>query len=401
MNTNLKNISLSVLSVAALMSCDSNDDEITRVNTEAPTTYAFTRNSASTVNFSGQTTRIEMSEQVLDALKDNTLTEAIIDNKFAHVQGSNDFNDPALNASDKSVRSKVAASLDYYGSNSTEAAAIKADFDGYIAGQVNEVFPAWNTTASKGVAGNLQQAGGGTIRYINADGLEYNQAFAKGLLGGLMTDQMLNNYLSQQVLDEGDNRLNNDNQVLESGKNYTTMEHKWDEAYGYLYGAEPNPATPILDQDSFLGEYLDRVESDSDFTGIAATIYDAFKLGRAAIVAGDYDLRDQQAEIIKENISKIPAVRAVFYLQNGKGNLDSDNARAFHAFSEAYGFVYSLQFTRKPNSNQPYFTRAEVQTILDQLTENDGFWDVTDDTLDTICETISSRFGFTVEQAAG
>ena len=42
-----------------------------------------------------------------------------------------------------------------------------------------------------------------------------------------------------------------------------------------------------------------------DSPGIANTIYDAFKLGRAAIVAGDYIIRDEQAAIIMENLDKI------------------------------------------------------------------------------------------------
>ena len=40
----------------------------------------------------------------------------------------------------------------------------------------------------------------------NAGGLEYNQLVNKGLIGALMVDQMLNNYLSAAVLDEADNR---------------------------------------------------------------------------------------------------------------------------------------------------------------------------------------------------
>ncbi len=52
-----------------------------------------------------------------------------------------------------------------------------------------------------------------------------------------MTDQILNNYLSPAVLDAGDNVTKNDNDILADGKDYTTMEHKWDEAFGYLYGA--------------------------------------------------------------------------------------------------------------------------------------------------------------------
>ena len=38
------------------------------------------------------------------------------------------------------------------------------------------------------------------------------------------------------------------------------MEHKWDEAFGYLYGAEEDETAPVLGVDSFLNKYLDKVE---------------------------------------------------------------------------------------------------------------------------------------------
>lgn len=391
---------LSIVAVAAILftSCSNDDDNSNPI--ETPATYAFSRNNASTVDFSGQTTRIAMADALVNALKDNTKTQAQLDGMFAHAQGNADFTDANLNASDKNVRSKTAASTDFFASNTTDANAIKADFDGWIASQVTNVFPKWNTVATAGNAGQLQQSGGGTIRYINAKGLEYNQALAKGLIGALMLDQILNNYLSPAVLDAGTNVADNNNGVLESGKSYTSMEHKWDEAYGYLYGSEVDPAVPVLDADQFLSEYIERVSADSDFATIDDDVYNAFKLGRAAIVAKNYKVRDAQAEIIKENLSKIPAVRGVFYLQASKANLGIDNARAFHALSEAYGFIYSLQFTRKPNSTQPYVTKTEVEGYLAQLMAGNGFWDVTATTIDNISNAIAAKFGFTTAQAA-
>lgn len=391
---------LSIVAVAAILftSCSNDDDNSNPI--ETPATYAFSRNNASTVDFSGQTTRIAMADALVNALKDNTKTQAQLDGMFAHAQGNADFTDANLNASDKNVRSKTAASTDFFASNTTDANAIKADFDGWIASQVTNVFPKWNTVATAGNAGQLQQSGGGTIRYINAKGLEYNQALAKGLIGALMLDQILNNYLSPAVLDAGTNVADNNNGVLESGKSYTSMEHKWDEAYGYLYGSEVDPAVPVLDADQFLSEYIERVSADSDFATIDDDVYNAFKLGRAAIVAKNYKVRDAQAEIIKENLSKIPAVRGVFYLQASKANLGIDNARAFHALSEAYGFIYSLQFTRKPNSTQPYVTKTEVEGYLAQLMAGNGFWDITATTIDNISNAIAAKFGFTTAQAA-
>lgn len=396
----MKKIVFSLFVVSALFQSCSSDDDGGSSQLQAPATYTFLRDGNSSVSYSGQTTRILMAEEVVSGLKVETNTEATLDAMFAHVEGVSDFTDADLNASDKSVRSKVAASTDFFSANTTQANEIKADFDGWIASQVNDVFPNWNTTASAGVAGALQQAGGGTTRYLNEKGLEYNQAFAKGLIGGLMIDQILNNYLSPAVLDAGTNIADNDSEVLEEGKTYTSMEHKWDEAFGYLYGSEADAANPVLDVDQFLSEYLDRVEADEDFTGIATKIYNAFKLGRAAIVANDYTVRDAQANIIKENISVIPAVRAVYYLQSGKNKLGVDNASAFHGLSEAYGFIYSLQFTRQPNSTLPYLTKTEVDEYLAELMEGNGFWDVTAETLDTISDEISAKFGFTTAEAA-
>ena len=79
----------------------------------------------------------------------------------------------------------------------------------------------------------------------------------------------------------------------------------------------------------------------------------------------------------------------------------TDKAVAFHDLSEGYGFIYSLQFTRKPEGIAPYFTNSEVEVILGKLLEGDGFWDVTAETLDELSQEIASEFSFTVEQAAG
>jgi hypothetical protein len=73
-----------------------------------------------------------------------------------------------------------------------------------------------------------------------------------------------------------------------------------------------------------LFKYLGRVDSDPDFAGIAEETFDAFKLGRAAIVAGDYDVRDEQIAILRENISEVIGIRAVYYLQAGKRALEDE-----------------------------------------------------------------------------
>ena len=183
------------------------------------------------------------------------------------------------------------------------------------------------------------------------------------------------------------------------------MEHKWDEAYGYLYGTSANPENPNLtigEDDKFLNEYVGRVNDDPDFSTIAAEIFDAFKLGRAAIVAKNYEVRDAQIAIIREKISEVIAVRGIYYLQAGKNKIAEGNREgAFHALSEAYGFVYSLRFTRMSDNNTPLFTKTEVDTLLNMLmnSSDNGFWDITPETLDTVSEAMAAKFDFTVAQA--
>ncbi|NND88350.1 MAG: DUF4856 domain-containing protein, partial [Flavobacteriaceae bacterium] len=211
-------------------SCSSDDDNVGEpLTVTAPATYSFERNDQSTVSFSGQTTRIAMASELVSAFNDfDNSTEASLLNMYAHEAGANDFSDPALNASGKNIRSKTAASRDYFNTNSSESLQIKETFEGYISSHLNELYPNRNTLATAGQAGQI--ADGESVRYVLSNGLEMNQVFAKGLIGALMTDQMLNNYLGMAVLDEGTNRSDNDNDIVVEGESYTMMEHKWDEA---------------------------------------------------------------------------------------------------------------------------------------------------------------------------
>jgi hypothetical protein len=303
------------------------------------------------------------------------------------------------------MRSKTAASIDFFSSNATDQALIRADFDGYLASQVDEVFPNWGVTATPGVAGQIPD--GSSTRYVSAQGLEYNQLWTKGLIGAMVTDQALNGYLSSAVLDAGSNTEDNDSGTVAEGKTYTTMEHKWDEAYGYVYGLNADAADPNADlgADSFLNKYILRVEGDDDFAGIADEIFQAFKLGRAAIVAKQYDVRNAQADIIRLKVSEIIGIRSVYYLQTAKSSIDQESpdfGGAFHDISEGYGFIYSLQFTRKPNSTDPYFTKAEVDAFLVDLMDDgpNGLWDVELSTLENMATAIAVRFEFTLEAAS-
>ncbi len=387
-----------------LVSCTSDDAPTPGGNEiEIPVNYTFERDNSSTVSYDGQTARLQMTSELTSNFTDfDNASEELLLNMFAN---ENDpFSNASLNESSKSVKSKVAASKLYFSTNNVESAEIRADFDNWIRVQMNEVASSRDQLAEAGQAGQI--ADGNAVRYVDSKGMEMDQAFAKSLIGGLVVDQMLNNYLSSVVLDEGDNRTNNDQKIVEEGKVYTTMEHKWDEAYGYLYGdpsiPSENPNAALGDnEDGLLFKYLGRVEGDEDFAGIAEETFEAFKTGRAAIVAGDYQTRDEQVAIIRENISEIIGIRAVYYMQAGKNALAAnDFGGAFHDLSEGFGFIYSLRFTNKPGTNMPYLSKEKVDMFKEQLLAGNGFWDVTPETLDSISEEIAAAFDFSVAEAA-
>ncbi|ESU25266.1 hypothetical protein FEDK69T_00310 [Flavobacterium enshiense DK69] len=405
-----KNVLLASLPVAALFSVScSNDDNNTSqeqvFNYTVPTTYAFERSGESTVDYAGQTNRVLMLDEMGTEIKNKAAAGTVLDAaKLSDMYNNvnSQFSNVALNtATDKQLKNKTAASRDFFvnfngGATIAEQTAVRnlfqAQFDNAAAASGGEV-------AAAGVAGTYID--GNSKRLFAANGLEPQQVLLKGMMGACFMDQIVNNYLSKNVLDEGSNRENNTNKVLEEGKNYTKMEHLWDEAYGYIYGGDDLTGTsPVL---KFWSSYIKQVDDDSDFGSLREDIELAFRKGRAAITAGDYATRDTQIAIIKKKIALVPAVRAVFYLKEGKGKLATDSgAKAFHALSEGYGFIMSLRYTNRPGTNSPYMTKAEVDAILSGLTAGtNGLWDVDylNDHIDGWAEQIATRFGFTVAQA--
>ena len=380
-----------------LLSCSSDDNGSTTDSVTVPETYEFNRNNQTTVDFSGQSNRILMLTEMGNYIKNqgvagNLVDVTVLSNMYANE--NNPFSTTEMNTSGKELKDKTAASKDYFvyfggGGSTLEQAEVRTFFESQF---TDPNAASQGNNASANVAGKYQD--GTSIRLFAANGLEPQQVLLKGLMGACFMDQIVNNYLSTTVLDEANNKINNSNKVLESGKNYTKMEHLWDEAYGYIYGAGGG---------KFWDSYINQVNADADFNTVKAEIELAFRKGRAAIVANNYTVRDEQIAIIKTKLALVPAVRAVFYLKEGKAKLITDNgAKAFHALSEAYGFIMALRYTNNPTTNAPYFSKAEVDSILSDLTAGtNGLWDVDylNTKLDELATTIATRFSFTVAQA--
>ena len=386
-----------------LASCSDDTDNPSDITYEIPSSYTFSRNGMTTVEYDGQTARLKMLDEMggkfTTAATEATLLDAgELSNMYSNTNSP--FSSTELNSSGKNTKSKTAASSDYFssflgGGSSIEKAAVQAMFESQF--QIGAEASQGNA-ASAGVAGSYLD--GSKMRLFAANGLEPQQILLKGMMGAMMMDQVSNHYLSTLKLDGGSNVLENTNKVLSADGNFTTMEHYWDEGYGYVYGAD-NATT---NSKKFWSSYIEQVNADADFNTVSNDVNLAFRKGRAAIVANDYTTRNQQIAVIQKKLALVAAVRAVYYLQEGKAKLVEDNgAKAFHALSEGYGFIMSLRYTRQPGTDNPYFSKTEVDTMLATLVSGEnGLWDI--DTLspklDAIATQIASKFGFTVAQAA-
>ena len=369
-------ISLAVLS-SLFVSCDNESNVNIEKQVEVPDTYVFTRGGESTVSYVGQTTRLEMTASLMEKLNTENVSSSSLLSMFNEGTG---FSDAALNSSGKKLGNKTAA----YGD-----ASVQPKIEGFLTEYAEDVSTNFNIDAVAGVAGSHTGNAGRTVR-INGKGMELNQVFAKSLIGALVMDQVAHGYLSASKIGDA---VDNDATALGAGE-YTPMEHHFDEGFGYVYGQEADiteAATPA-GSGVLYAKYLKKVNI-SEEVGLATEIYDAFKKGRAAIVANDSELRDAQAEIIKIKMSRVILHKAAYYLRGAaeaKAASSIDYADYFHGLSEGYGFVLSLQFTYDQNGIS-YFSHAEVNTMLSTLEAGNGFWDRTPAELNEIAEQIEAK----------
>ena len=318
-----------------------------------------------TVDFSGQTTRINMLKEMDAHMKAGTSADIDATKLINMFRNQNTpFTSADLNAAtDKVISSKTAQSF-----SATEADAERQRFIGYF-NELERISKMKGQTAAQGKAGVL-----GTNRLVDEKGFEYSQFVQKGLIGAMMLDQIANIYL-------GTDKQSADNTTPNEGKNYTAMEHHWDEAYGYLTS---NDTYPIKGSESFLGEYA---RQGASVGGGADNLYLAFLKGRAAIVNNDLTTRDEQIAYIRTELEKAVAAVAISYLN--KTNSATDDASRFHALSEGVGFIYSLRFAHNAKIN-----RTKSEELLNILMGKAyGFWSLTPADINNVRDQVATTFG--------
>jgi len=329
-------------------SCD--DSDTIDTNISIPGTYNFERNGISSVDYSGQTARLDMlavmKAYLLEADGGSQIDASKLNDMFENT--NNVFASAELNNSGKQIKSKTfAPDLDVkYFENAFDAVAIAS-----VAG-------ANGTMATKGQAGLITRSNGKTI-LVDERGMEFTQTIEKGLMGSLALNQIFNVYLTED-------RIGNDvNNEVENG-GFTEMEHHWDEAFGYF--GVPTDFPGNTDGVRFWGNYSNGRDA---LIGTNSKIMDAFLAGRTAIVNKDYTQRDIQTEILYEQLELVAAATTVHYLNDALTAFSSgETGDAFHVLSEAWEFARALRMSPKKR-----ISLDQIDAFLEKL--GDDFWDIT------------------------
>ncbi len=357
-----------------MVSCGDDDSpEVTKI--EVPTSYVFERNGSSTVDYSGQTDRLNMLSEMKAYINKGDKGEAVEATKLVDMFANTNapFASADLNSSTKKLEDKTFAS---------EVQKMKDLFTAAQAASEDVVANA--TIATEGTSGRLQR--GTTANYIlvNEKGWEFTQFVEKGLMGATIYSQIFNSYLTDSKVGDGV-----ENEALVDGKNYTEMEHHWDEAFGYFGVPVDFPAgEPVLEDSErrFWANYTNSVDA---LLGTNSLLMDAYLKGRTAIVNKEYEIKNEQREIIYGGHELVAAAVAVHYINEAIGNFnDGDTGNAFHHLSEGYQFVKALQY-----SPLKQITQAQLDEILNENFGTGGnFWDATIEGLNAAKATLVSVY---------
>jgi len=171
------------------------------------------------------------------------------------------------------------------------------------------------------------------------------------------------------------------------GKNYTAMEHHWDEAFGY-YGAPTD--FPRNDQDKYWAKYAGpALDTSPEQLDIYGALKEAFLTGRAAIAAGEMAIKNEQIDALYKQLELMVAATSLHYINNAKADLSAnDMGSLFHDLSEGYNFVMALKYHPEKKISQ-----ADINSILNTDFGTDGdFWTVSVSSLNNAIDKIITAY---------
>ncbi len=351
-----------IASVLIWSSCTEDDDANPKL--DIPQSYEFERNGASSVDYSGQIARLDMLAElkayIATANDSMALDAQILLDMFANE--NNPFDEAALNESGKRLEDKTFLTDVNYYKNVLNSAATASQAV---------------TEASEGTAGLIARSATRVI-LVNEKGHEYTQIVEKGLMGATFLNQIYNAYLT-----DAKTGADIDNVTIVEGKNYTTLEHHFDEAFGY-WGV--NVDFDPQGENRFLGNYTLGREG---FTEAADALRAAFLTGRTAIVNSDFETLDAQKDIIYEQFEIAVAATVIHYINESITDLNNaEIGNLFHHASEGYGFALGLKYN-------PYkmITDTQYDDLVNSGFGTDGnFWDMSVESLNNAKNILISAY---------
>ena len=312
-----------------------------------PSTYSFTDgNGNSTVSYSGQIDRLNQLVEMIAYAEtgiSTTISSQTLNDMFSN------SNNPFSFVSTKQLKDKC------FGPD-------VALIEGLFVTMANASLTS-SQTASAGQAGTLTS---GTSTYLfDENGFDCAEMIEKSIMGAVFMNQALNVYFGTDKMNVGNTSAVN----ASAGEYYTTMEHHWDEAFGY-FGVPTDFPTAVGTH--FWGKYC---LSQNPTLGCNALMMNNFLKGRAAISNKEYTDRDQAIGTIRKTWENISASQSIDYLNKAISYYGTDNAKYLHVLTEAYAFSFNLRYspleTRRMNNTEHTALMSQFGTNLWNLTLQD------------------------------
>ena len=433
----LKSITL-LSAVSLVAACGSDSDEKAPV-VNAPDTYNYPSqiDGEESVSHSGQASRHLLINELKALIGSDDLQAGLTEaealaklNKvYALGTSEDEFEDnlTAINVYDGTQGAtpvSITPSVDGDILIQADFSAVSGDknLKGKMAGQDNDLtnaFIGWDVTISGdqtdndrpdllvqewfAVIAELAADGDADTKYlgtstIGVEGLDYQQLVQKFLLGAVTYSQAAEDYLKA---DKG--LVKQNSSADKEGKNYTSLEHQWDEGYGYFgashdynsrtdaelkaaYDFDTNGDTEIdLYSEYSYGHSINAVKRDLGSADYAATDFskaamDAFLNGRQLIQdnfgtdpegASYHKYLVGYAETALDNWENAVAATVIHYINDTIADLQSldtqdvatDEDIAKH-WSEMKGFALGLQF-----SSVAQISHGDLETVLNKMGE--------------------------------
>lgn len=323
-------------------------------------TYCFLREGNNTVDYSGQTARLNQLDEMTAYMKTGNTPNTVVDAAVLLDMFSNGGGNGSVHFSDAAAVS----------GKQLQDKCFLGTVDTYI-GWFTALEAASMSTVegSNGVAGVVTSTTNPSKAYLlDENGVEHIQLIEKGLMGDVFYYQAMSTYI------DGTENGSFDNVTIvdpDAGKYYTEAEHKFDEAFGYF--GVPTDFPTNTNGVRFHGKYC----NSRDAALGTNSIMDAFLSCRAAIT-NDEDV-SSHSDAIRIQWHRAVAGTALSYLKGAKENMD-DPAIKCHELSEARAFIGNLLHNRTDLALTP----AQVQEAYDLLGTN--FYETTEEDIDNTIE---------------